>query len=184
MRAKSDVNVGCPNESKRRGTFLKCLGIKKSTLFRAIWFENREERDWFSDQFVTYYTSYQKSIVLYAIKRLAFLFKMPFDSFDGKKELITLFDLYKKSNNRHWLSFPLPTELHRNPLQTILDDYSCAEDDFKNAKSVSSIGALNLTPFCEHSTVSDYVRFIVEYDTWAQQTDNLRIPSFLGLTQL
>jgi lipopolysaccharide transport system ATP-binding protein len=44
-------------------------------------------------------------IVLYAIKRLESLFKMPFDSFDGKKELITLFDLYKKSNNRHW---PVP----------------------------------------------------------------------------
>lgn len=162
---------------------MRYLGIKKSILLRAIWFKDKEERDWFSVQFVMYYASYQKSIVLYAIKRLELLFRMPFNSFDGKKKLVTLFDDYEKSNRRHWLSCILPTELHRNPLQTILDDYSCAEDDFKNAKNVTSRGPLNLTPFCAHSTVSDYVRFIVEYDAWAQQTDHLRIPSFLGLTQ-
>lgn len=162
---------------------MRDVAIKNIKLLRAIWFKNGEERDWFSAQFVTYYMSYQKSIVLYAIKRLESLFKMPFDSFDGKKELITLFDLYKKSNKRHWLSFILPTELHRNPLQTILDDYSCAEDDFKSAGEVTSAGLFTLTPFCEHSSVSDYVRFIVEYDTWAQRTDHLRIPSLLGKPQ-
>lgn len=161
---------------------MRCRAIKKGNLFRAIWFKNRDERNWFSVQFVTYYATCQKSVVLYAIKRLEFLFRMPFNSFDGKKELLALVDVYKKSNRRHWLPCILPTELHRNPLQIILDDYSCAEDDLTSVKSAMSTDILNIRPFCEHSTVSDYVRFIVEYDTWAQQTDRLRVTSFLGTT--
>ena len=72
--------------------------------------------------------------------------------------------------------------LAHNPLWAMLDDYSCAEDDLKSVKGVMSTGLLNITPFCENSTVADYVRFIVEYDVWAQQTDCLRVTSFLGAT--
>ena len=156
--------------------------MKKVKMLRAIWFKSMEERYWFSNQLVTYYAICQKAVVLYALKRLEFVFRMPFTSFDGDSKLVALFDTYKETNKQHWLSCLLPTELHRNPLQIIADDYSCAVDDFERGRTAVSTGQLQLTPLCEHSTVADYVRLIVKYDDFARQTDHLRVTSFLGAT--
>ena len=67
-----------------------------------------------------------------------------------------------------------------NPLQMILQDYSDAEDDFEIARKSSQSHVPELTPLQEQSTVADYVRFIVEYDTMFRQVDRLRVTSALG----
>ena len=161
---------------------MKSTVMKYAKLFRAIWFGGEIDRSWLAVQFATYYATCRKSVVLYALKRLELIFRMPFASFDGDIELLMLYENYNKLNKRHWLSFLLPEEFHRNPLQIISDDFSCAEDDFQRAKKSSQADIPMVTPLKEHSTVSDYVWFIVEYDTMCLKTDHLRVTSRLGLT--
>ena len=161
---------------------MKSAIMKYAKLFRAIWFMGEVDRSWLAVQFATHYATCRKSVVLYALKRLELIFRMPFTSFDGDIELLALHENYKKLNKRHWLSFLLPEEFHRNPLQIISDDFSCAEDDSQRARKMSQADISMGTPLNEHSTVSDYVRFIVEYDTMCLKTDRLRVTSRLGST--
>lgn len=161
---------------------MKSAIMKYAKLFRAIWFKDEVDRSWLTIQLATYYTTYQKSVVLYALKRLELIFRMPFTSFDGDIKLLALYEDYKEHNKRHWLSFLLPEEFHRNPLQIISDDLSCAEDDFQSARKSSQTDIPMVTSLNEHSTVSDYVRFIVEYDAMCLKTERLRVTSKLGST--
>lgn len=156
--------------------------MKHIKLFRIIWFRNELERRWFTVQLVTHYAACRKAVVLYALKRLALIFRMPFSSLDGGNELVTLYDACRRSDKRHWWLSLLPMEFHRNPLQIISDDYSYAEDDFEIARKDSQAGIQELTPLKEHSTVADYVRLIVEYDAMCRQVDRQRVTSILGVT--
>ena len=107
---------------------------------------------------------------------------MPLTMIDGAMELRSLFEVYKAKQYRlrrmlsRLTQQPDPT----NPLQIITQNFSDAEDDFESARKSSQKDILLLTPLNEHSTVSDYVRFIVEYDTMWQQVDNLRVTTALG----
>ena len=105
--------------------------MKHINLFRAIWFnEEKDERSWFAIQVATYYSFCRRSVVLYALKRLGLIFRMSFTSLDGNIELRALYDNFEQINRSRRFSFLLPRELIRNPLQTVLCDYSCAEDDY------------------------------------------------------
>ena len=154
--------------------------MKHAKLFRAIWFRDVEERGWMAVQFVTYYSVCRKSVVLYALKRLGLIFRISITSLDGNVELSALADHYEQFNKRHWFSFLLPEELHRNPLQIVAEDYSYAEDDYASARKSSQSDILTLIPLGEHATVSDYVKFIVAYDKMCWITDRLRVTAMLG----
>ena len=151
---------------------------------RRLWLNTKDERLWFASQFSTYYKSYRKSVVLYALRRLSRIFKIPLTMIDGSKELLALFEQYKmrQSKLRRILSRLTPQPDPTNPLQIITQDYSDAEDDFESARKSTQTDIPMLTPLNEHSTVSDYVRFIVEYDTMWQQVDHLRVTTALGVT--
>ena len=146
--------------------------MKHTKLFRAIWFQDEKERSWLALQVATYYSDYRKSVysdyrksvVLYALKRLGLIFRISFTSLDGNVELRALADHYEQFNKRHWFSFLLPEELHRNPLQIVSEDHECAEDDYASARESSQSDIPTVIPLSEHATVSDYVQFIVEYD--------------------
>jgi hypothetical protein len=101
---------------------------------------------------------------------------------DGSMELLSLFEVYKakQSRLRRMLSRLTPQPDPTNPLQIIMQDFSEAEDDFESARKSSQKNIPLLTPLNEHSTVSDYVRFIAEYDTMWQQVDHLRVTTALG----
>ena len=149
---------------------------------RQLWLNTKDERLWFASQFSTYYKSYRRSVVLYALSRLSRIFKMPLTMIDGSKELLALFEQYKmrQSKLRRILSRLIPQPDPTNPLQIITQDYSDAEDDFESARKSSQSDVPELTPLQEQSTVADYVRFIVEYDTMCRQVDRLRVTSALG----
>ena len=151
-------------------------------IMRRLWLNTKEERLWFAGQFSTYYVAYHKSVALFALRRLSRIFKMPLTMIDGAMELRSLFEVYKakQSRLRRMLSRLTPQPDPTNPLQIITQDFSDAEDDFESARKSSQKDILLLTPLNEHSTVSDYVRFIVEYDTMWQQVDNLRVTTALG----
>jgi len=156
--------------------------MKYANLYRSIWFQDEEERSWLAIQVATYYSVYRKSVVLYALKRLGLIFRISFTALGGNVELRALADHYEQFNKRHWFSFLLPGELHRNPLQIVADDYSCAEDDYASAKKSSQPDIPAVIPLNEHATVSDYVKFIVEYDKMCCITDHLRVTAMLGST--
>ena len=117
--------------------------MKHTKLFRAIWFQDEEERNWLALQVATYYSVYRKSVVLYALKRLGLIFRISFTSLDANVELRALADHYEQFNKRHWFSFLLPEELHRNPLQIVSEDHECAQDDYASARKSSQS---DLTP--------------------------------------
>ncbi len=156
--------------------------MKHTKLFRAIWFQDEEERNWLALQVATYYSDYRKSVVLYALKRLGLIFRISFTSLDGNVELRALADHYEQFNKRHWFSFLLPEELHRNPLQIVSEDHKCAEDDYTSARKSSQSDIPTVIPLSEHATVSDYVQFIFEYDKMCRITDRLRVTAMLGST--
>ena len=145
--------------------------MKHTKLFRAIWFQDEEERNWLAIQVATYYSVYRKSVVLYALKRLGLIFRISFTSLDANVELRALADHYEQFK-----------ELHRNPLQIVSDDHECAEDDYASARKSSQSDIPTLIPLSEHATVSDYVQFIVEYDKMCRITDRLRVTAMLGST--
>ena len=74
--------------------------MKHTKLFRAIWFQDEEERSWLALQVATYYSDYRKSVVLYALKRLGLIFRFSFTSLDGNVELRALADHYEQFNKR------------------------------------------------------------------------------------
>ena len=149
---------------------------------RRLWLNTKEERLWFAGQFSTYYMAYRKSVALFALRRLSRIFKIPLTLIDGSMELLSLFEVYKvkQSRLRRMLSRLTPQPDPTNPLQIITQDFSDAEDDFESVRKSSQKDIPLLTPLNEHSTVSDYVRFIVEYDTMWQQVDHLRVTTALG----
>ena len=151
-------------------------------IMRRLWLNTKEERIWFANQVSIYYGSYHKSVTLFALRRLSRIFKVPLTMIDGSMELLSLYEVYKakQSRLRRILSRLTPQPDPTNPLQKISEDFSDAEDDFESARKSSQNDILMLTPLEEHSKVSDYVRFIVEYDTMWQQVDNLRVTTALG----
>ena len=151
-------------------------------IMRQLWLNTKDERLWFASQFSTYYKSYRKSVVLFALRRLSRTFKVPLTMIDGAMELRSLFEVYKAKQTRlrRMLSRLTPQPDPTNPLQIITQDFSDAEDDFESARKSSQKDIPLLTPLNEHSTVSDYVRFIVEYDTMWQRVDHLRVTTALG----
>lgn len=151
-------------------------------IMHRLWLKRKDDRLWFANQFSTYYRSYSKSVVLYALIRLSRIFKVPLTMVDGSKKLLTLFEMHKirQSRLRRILSRLIPQPDPTNPLQMIMQDYSDAEDDFEIARKSSQSDIPELTPLQEQSTVADYVRFIVEYDTMCRQVDRLRVTSALG----
>ena len=157
--------------------------MKHINLFRAIWFnEEKDERSWFAIQVATYYSFCRRSVVLYALKRLGLIFRMSFTSLDGNIELRALYDNFEQFNRSRRFSFLLPRELLRNPLQTVLCDYSCAEDDYGDVIKDSQYDIHKAIILSEHATVSDYVLFIVAYDKTCWIVDRLRVTARLGLT--
>ena len=154
----------------------------KRKVMRRLWLNTKEERLWFAGQFSTYYVAYRKSVALFALRRLSRIFKIPLTMIDGSMELLSLFEVYKarQSRLRRMLSRLTPQPDPTNPLQIITQDFSDAEDDFESARKSSQKNIPLLTPLNEHSTVSDYVRFIAEYDTMWQQVDRLRVTTALG----
>lgn len=110
------------------------------------------------------------------------LFIVPLTMVDGSNKLLDFFEMYKirQSRLRRILSRLTPQLDPANPLQMIIQDYSDAEDDFESVRKSSQSDVPKLTPLQEQSTVSDYVRFIVEYDTMCRQIDRLRVTSVLG----
>ena len=151
-------------------------------IMRQLWLNTKDERLWFASQFSSYYKSYRKSVVLFALRRLSRTFKMPLTMIDGAMELRSLFEVYKAKQTRlrRMLSRLTPQPDPTNPLQITTQDFSDAEDDFESARKSSQKDIPLLTPLNEHSTVSDYVRFIVEYDTMWQRVDHLRVTTALG----
>ena len=151
-------------------------------IMHRLWLNATDDRLWFANQFSTYYRTYRKSVVLYALRRLSRIFKVPLTTIDGSKKLLALFDMYKtrQSRLRRMLSLLTPQPDPTNPWQMIMQDYSDAEDDFESARKSSQSDIPKLTPLHEQSTVADYVRFIDEYDTMWRQVDRLRITSALG----
>jgi len=147
--------------------------MKYSRLFRSIWFRSDIERCWFKEQCSQYYSKFRKSIVLYGLRRLSLIFRMPLISFDGKVALSDLFDAFSKTSRNSWCSVLLPKELVRNPLQIILDDYTCAEELLIEPRAVS--------PISENWTVSDYVRFVAEFDVASMRQDGTRVSVSLGV---
>lgn len=151
---------------------------------RCLWLNTIDERLWFASQYSVYYRSHRKSVVLYALKRLSGIFQMPLTEFDGSKELLKLFELYKvRQPKLHRLIARItPQPDPTSPLQIISDDYSTACDDFEMVKKNSQAEFPDLTPLQEHATVADYVRFVVEYDAMRCQVDRLRVTSILGVS--
>ena len=151
-------------------------------IMRRLWLNTKEERLWFAGQFSTYYVAYHKSVALFALRRLSRIFKIPLTMIDGSMELLSLFEVYKakQSRLRRMVSRLTPQPDPTNPLQIITQDFSDAEDDFESARKSSQKDIPLFTPLNEHSTVSDYVRFIVEYDTMWQEVDHLRVTTALG----
>ena len=168
---------------------LVCFFVRRRTLtrrkiMRRLWLDTIDERLWFANQFSVYYVNYRKSVVLYALRRLSWIFQMPLTTIDGSKELLSLFEVYKarQTKSRQLISRITPQPDPTNPLQIISDDYSDAWDYFESAKKNSRAEVPVLTPLREHATVADYVRFIVEYDTMQRQVDRLRVTSILGVS--
>ena len=149
-------------------------------LLRSIWFRSQVERDWFAAQFALHYAAFRKSVVLYALNRLARIFKMPMTSLEGGIELVMLYEVYLHEGKRNWRSFFLPTEINGNPLQIITDDCSYAEDDYLGVSKNGQTSIPSLVSLSEHSTVADYVRFITDYDTMCRNYNHSRITSALG----
>ena len=151
-------------------------------IMRQLWLNTKDERLWFANQFSIHYRTYHKSVTLFELRRLSRIFKIPLTMIDGSMELLSLFEVYKAKQSilRRMLSRLTPQPDPTNPLQIITQDFSDAEDDFESARKSSQKDIPLLTPLNEHSTVSDYVRFIVEYDTMWQQVDNLRVTTALG----
>ena len=154
-------------------------------IMRCLWLNTMDERLWFTNQFLVYYKSYRKSVVLLALRRLSRIFKIPLTAIEGSTELVSLFEQYKARQTRlqRMLSRITPQSDSANPLQIITQDYSDAEDDFENARKSSQADVPGLTPLGEHATVADYVRFMVEYDTMWQRVDRLRVTVALGVTE-
>lgn len=149
-------------------------------LLRSIWFRSQVERDWFAAQFALHYAAFRKSVVLYALNRLARIFKTPMTSLEGERELVVLYDAYLQNRKRNWRSFFLPTEINGDPLQTITDDCSYAEDDYLVASENGLTSIPPLVSLQEHSIVADYVQFIIDYDTMCRNCNRLRVTSFLS----
>ena len=151
-------------------------------IMRQLWLNTKDERLWFANQFSIHYRTYHKSATLFALRRLSWTFKMPLTMIDGAMELRALFEVYKakQSRLRRMLSRLTPQPDPTNPLQILMQDFSDAEDDFEIARKSSQSDVPELTPLREQSTVADYVRFIVEYDTMCRQVDRLRVTSALG----
>lgn len=154
--------------------------MKRVKLLRSIWFRSQVERDWFGVQFALHYAAFRKSVVLYALNRLARIFKTPMISLEGERELVVLYEAYLQDRKRNWRSFFLPTEINGDPLQTITDDCSYAEDDYLVASGNGLTPIQPLVSLQEHSTVADYVRFIIDYDTMCRNSSHSRITSALG----
>ena len=152
---------------------------KRVKIFRSIWFMNQVERDWFAAQFVLHYATFRKSVVLYALKRLGKIFKMPMTSLEGGVELVVLYESYLHAGKRNWRSFFLPTEINGNPLQAITNDCSYGEEDYLVASEDGKTPTPPLASLREHSTVADYVRFIADYDTMCRNCNHLRITSVI-----
>ena len=150
-------------------------------IMRRLWLNTKEDRLWFANQFSTYYRTYRKSVVLFALRRLSRIFKVPLSMIDGSKTLLALYETYKtrQSRLRRILSRLTPQPHTTDPLQIITQDYSDAQDDFENTRTSSQSDVPTLTPLQEQSTVADYVRFIVEYDMMWYQVDRLRVTSAL-----
>ena len=145
--------------------------MNAACLFRVIWFKEDSERHWFTHQFSLYYSAYRRSVVLYALRRLALIFKTQLTTLEGDLLLAGLRTSMKK---RKWLSYVLPIECIRNPLQIIVDDFVCADEYLRDGRMS--------VPISVHSRVSDYVRFIVEFDRALEKGDHLRVVSLLGST--
>lgn len=154
--------------------------MKRVKFLRSVWFRNQAERDWFAAQLAMHYESFRKSVVLYALNRLVRIFKMPMTSLEGGIQLVVLYDAYLQAGKRGWRSFLLPTEINGNPLQTITDDCSYAEDDYRTATENGRTPIPPLVSLREHATVADYVRFIVDYDAICRNCYHSRITSALA----
>lgn len=154
--------------------------MKRDRFFRLIWFRDQTERDWFCAQYASHYAPFRKSVVLYAIKRLERIFKMPMTSLEGSIELVILYEAYLRVGKWDWRSFLLPTEINGNPLQIIANDLSYAEDDYRVASEDGKTPTPPLASLREHSTVADYVRFIADYDTMCWNCNRLRITSVIS----
>lgn len=154
--------------------------MKRGDVFHFIWFRDQTERDWFAAQYSLHYATLRKSVVLYALKRLERIFKMPMSSLEGNVELVALYETYLRAGKRNWRSFFFPTEIIGNPLQIITDDCSYGEEDYLVATENGKTPIPSLASVHEDSTVADYVRFITDYDTMCRNCNHLRITSALG----
>ena len=111
-----------------------CCACKptRRKIMRRLWLNTKDDRLWFTNQFSTYYRTYRKSVVLFALRRLSRIFKVPLSMIDGSKKLLVLYEIYKtrQSRLRRILSRLTPQPHTTDPLQMITQDYSDAEDDF------------------------------------------------------
>lgn len=146
--------------------------MNNSRLFRSVWFRTVEERCWFASQTAAYYSCYRQSVVLYALRRLSLIFNKPLMSFSGMVKLLDFTCEARTSFLGRIASVfrlvPCPT----NPLQKILDDYTCVEEVFPDDR---------MMPIAEDCSVRDYVRFVVECDNAARRVDHRRVTSVLGI---
>lgn len=154
--------------------------MRRVDFFRLIWFKNQIERDWFASQFALHYAALRKSVVLYALKRLAKIFKTSLASLEGGIELVVLHETYLCTRKWNWRSFLLPTEINGDPLQIIANDFSYAKEDYLAVSENGQVPMQPLVPLHDHSTVVEYVRFIAAYDAMCWNSDRLRITSVLG----
>ena len=156
--------------------------MKLEKFMRKIWFDSDYEREWFREQYLIFYSYYQRIIVLYALKRLSMIFKCAFEELSGERELLSLLKQYKSKHKiQAWLFSISPIPCSLNPMQIIMDDFSCAKDDFASMSKALPASGMHLTPFREQMTVADYVCFISEYDA-LEKMDGLRVVSSLGIT--
>ena len=142
--------------------------------FRALWFSSQPERSWFSRQYANYYCDLRKSVVLYALKRLALIFRVRVEALDGSTVLLS--HLCKVGNEcflRRIMSSLFPA-FRRNPMQMILDDYTDAME------ALVDYGGLR-NRLEEKSLVSDYVKVLAEFDAVVRQKEDLRVITFLGM---
>ncbi len=155
-----------------------------SRVVQKIWFCNDSERKWFRVQYEMFYSRYQRIVALYALKRLSMIFKCTFDELTADRKLLSLWERYKcKYKIRTWLISIFPVPCPSNPLQMVMDDFSCAETDFSCVPAIQRQSEeIKLTSLHDDATVADYVRFIHEYDTLSRNVDRLRVTASLGVT--
>jgi hypothetical protein len=145
--------------------------------FQMMWFMSDEERHWFKAQYSLHYSAYHRAVVLFALRRLSSIFKSPLTTLDGGLCLRALFDSVRAQGQSRFMKaieFLTPVEVHWNPMQTIVDDLSEAEDACEDCFR-------DLPRDANEWTVADYVGFIAEFDKRVWNLDRLRVLTYRNL---